>query len=190
MKMNLDDYLNLVTSEHKKPKFRAWLQEMLKKQTDISDFSEAVINAFLLNSAVGVQLDTLGEFVGIKRKLTFQPSDGSSPILDDEMYRKLIMAWIVRNNWNGENGTISEIWKDIYDSSQLSIIDNQDMTMTAIVTNLGTQPLLQELVQNGYIVPKPQCVRLKLIFRETMELQREMAVHSAIMDYARIVTRW
>lgn len=188
VKLTADDYMKLITSEHKKPKFSAWVQSSIEKQEEISQLNNNLIQAFLLSSAVGVQLDTIGEFIGVKRKLVFQPGDGSSPILDDDLYRKLLLAWVVRNNWDGTNGTMSNIWNKIFSGSQLNVVDNQDMTMTAIVTNLGDQPLLQELVDNGYIVPKPQCVRLKVIFKEIIEIDRMLAVATAVMDFGKMNT--
>lgn len=187
--MAIEKYLDLITSEHRgKPRFSAWLAELLSVEDAADEASGQIADGFLIDSAVGVQLDTLGEYIGVKRRLTFQPSDGSAPIMDDETYRVVLKAWIVRNHWNGENGTMPRIWQDIFSSSQLNVVDNQDMTMTAIATNLGTTPLKQQLIEYGYIVPKPEGVRLHVVYREILPSYGAAVLGAEAMDFGRTET--
>lgn len=157
-------YLNLVTSLYRdKPKFIAWLSTFLDKAHDILTVLEAIDAAFDLDNAVGEQLNILGKVVGQERTVDFQPTDGSSPILDDGTYRTLLKAKIVKNLWKGQIDELQPVWKNLFPDGDIIIRDNQDMTMDVGV--LGNVPLIvRDLIKYGYIVPKPQSVRINYYF--------------------------
>jgi len=156
----IQDYLNLVTSQHSdKPKFIAWLTLHLQILDDVAKLADDLYKYFDLDLASGSQQDVIGSIVGIKRRVDFQPSDGSSPILDDDTYRQVIRAKILRNLWDGSIPQIYNIWNTVFpDTPKLKIVDNQDMTMLAKIS-LFT-PLQKDLASRGYIIPKPQGVGL------------------------------
>ncbi len=155
-------YLALVTSEHAdKPNFMAWLTYLLCMVDDATACASSFNDALDLDSAAGVQLDLLGSIVGVARTLDFQPSDGSSAVVDDDTYRLMLRAKIARNHWDGTITGIQSLWADLFGSvpAYLVLHDNQDMTMTAIVIGLASA-IQQDLVNHGYILPKPQGVGL------------------------------
>jgi hypothetical protein len=112
--------------------------------------------AFDLDNAVGNQLDVIGQYVGIKRLLTFQ-SKFEPPLLTDEYYRILIRAKIFLNHWDGTMEGIYNIWNNIFPDYQLQVEDNQDMSMKVVVSRVRTV-FEEELIQHGYITPKPMGV--------------------------------
>lgn len=160
--MSITPYLNLITSEHnQKSKFMAFLTSALDKINDGMTAANSISNAFDVDSAIGVQQDTLGQVIGQLRDIGV-PLTGSSSILDDDHYRIVLKAKIARNQWDGTIGQIYDIWNGAFPGSTLQIIDNQDMTMQAVVTNL-TDNLSVELVTAGLIVPRPMGVTLIII---------------------------
>ncbi|WNF07279.1 DUF2612 domain-containing protein [Brevibacillus borstelensis] len=160
--MAIEPYLNLVTSQHyNKVKFMSWLSAVLQKVDDVLEVTNAIPEAFDVNKAVGVQLDTVGELVGRSRYLPFQLTDGSSPVLDDTNYRIALKAKIAQNQWDGTLPQIYDVWNSLFPNAQLIIKDNQDMTMDAKIRgDLGLQSVT--LVTVGYIIPKPSGVRLNV----------------------------
>ncbi|CQR71692.1 hypothetical protein SOV_04880 [Sporomusa ovata DSM 2662] len=161
--MAIDTYLNLVTSQYRdSPNFINWLTTALQKGEDITELLSQFESKFDIDTAVGKQLDTLGELIGRSRKLTFQPSNGVSPILDDEPYRTVLKAKIAINQWDGTIPGVYEYWNVLFPQLYLEIYDNQDMTMDIIVVGLSST-LLQQLLQNGYLTPKPEGVRVNYI---------------------------
>lgn len=156
-----DYYLNLVTSEHRdKQKFILWLTTAISLLQDASTTIDDLLYFFDIDSASGVQLDTVGKIVGQSREVNFQPSDGTSPILSDYDYRTLLKAKIVKNQWKGQIAALMDAWANLFPDSNILIYDNQDMTMT--VTMSGNLALIEkDLIEHGYIVPKPQTVRLR-----------------------------
>lgn len=164
--MGVEKYIDLVTSQHKvQPNFIEWLSAPLNIMQDGIDNSNDIVNAFDIDTSIGVQLDVLGDIVGCSRQVDFQPTDGSSPVLDDYNYRMILKAKIAKNQWDGTTPDIYDIWNDIFPNYNLFIADNQDMTMTAKVIGI-TSILQQNLVQNGYVVPKPSGVNVNYQFAD------------------------
>jgi hypothetical protein len=131
--------------------------------TNINDDIVTTDEGYLLNVtmlAYGVQLDIIGQIVGQSRTVNFQPTDPTlSPILLDSTYRKLLLAKIGINSWDGKIGSLQPLWKAIFPEGTIKVADNHDMTMT--VTTTGSfDSIIVDLITNGYIVPRPQGVML------------------------------
>lgn len=161
--MAIDKYLNSVTSQHRdKKKFIAWLSSSLTIIDHAYIMTKNIDNDFDLDNALGVQLDMLGQSIGRKRMLTFQPLNDHNPVMDDETYRLVLKAKVAMNNWDGKTESAYEIWDNTFKDIGLQIQDNQDMSMTAYVTGYVKQ-IRQDLIQHGYIVPKPEGVKINYI---------------------------
>lgn len=161
--MVIDKYLNSVTSQHRdKKKFIAWLSSSLTIIDHAYIMTKNMDNDFDLDNALGVQLDMLGQSIGRKRMLTFQPLNDHNPIMDDETYRLVLKAKVAMNNWDGKTESAYEIWDNTFKDIGLQIQDNQDMSMTGYVTGYVNQ-IRQDLIQHGYIVPKPEGVKINYI---------------------------
>lgn len=166
------EYLDRITSEHRgKNNFDACIRAKLKATDNVWDAAVRLLNAFSVEEAVGVQLDALGEWVGVERQLEFQPADGSPPLMDDTTYRSVLKMRIAQNNWNGRNESLPGIWTNLFDSAHMAVQDNQDMSMTVLITgSYEIDDVLSkiQMVKSGYVVPKPEGVRLGIEIRENL----------------------
>jgi len=159
-------YSNLLTSLYKQtPEFNAWINAVLSIANDTSNFLSQISAAFDPDYAIGVQLDIVGLFVGVSRTVPFQPSDSVSPVLDDETYRILIKATIANNQWDGKIGSLYPIWNNLFPGGHISIVDNQDMTADIVLTGSFTS-IIEDLINNGMIVPRPQAVEYNISFAD------------------------
>lgn len=157
-------YLNLLTSEYRNsPKLNALLYLLLKKLDDVTTCMVQLDTAFNVDTAVGVQLDGLGQVVQAARTVAFQPSGGVSPVLDDETYRILIKAKIAANQWNGTIDSLYSVWQQLFPGGQIVIADQQNMTANIILTGSFTS-IVQDLITHGYIVPRPEGVLYTYVF--------------------------
>ena len=145
------------------PKTQAFLYALLKKFDDVSQCLVQMDTALDLDVAVGPQLDMLGQVVGAARTVGFQPSGGVSPVLDDETYRILIKARIGWNQWDGTIDSLYALWARLFPGGQIVILDNQNMTATITLTGAFTS-ITQDLINNGYIIPRPEGVEYTFLF--------------------------
>lgn len=171
--IDIATYLNRITSEHKvQPKFMGLVSARLQPLVDLFECLEEIDKAFDLDTAEGNQLDVIGEYVGVKRLLNFQP-EYADAVLTDPYYRMLLKAQISLNNWDGSIEGIKKIWGDVFPEYEIQIVDNQDMTMEARI--IGLRQLFEsELVQHGYITPKPMGVRVDYTVVMSIEVDTEL----------------
>ena len=158
MQVDLNFYLDLVTSEHStKPKYMAWLSVLLTPLIDAIKLNEDVKKAFDLNTAIGAQLNIIGKWLEQPRQVDFQPTDGSSSVLNDNYYRTVLKAKVVKNQWTGTISNFYSFWNVLFKGQPLQIylVDNQDMEPVAIIWSSSVDQMMQDLIANNYIVPKP-----------------------------------
>jgi hypothetical protein len=143
---DVTDYTGLVTSEHAdKPNFMAMVGGVAQAFVDIQNQLSATPPAFDLDSAVGVQLDAVGLWVGVTRNVStpltgvyfsldtvglgfdqgvwqgpFDPTTGVVS-LDDDTYRLLIRAKIGANSWDGTLGTSAAILNTIFNKGNAAV---------------------------------------------------------------------
>ena len=160
-------YLNLITSQYKNsPKMIAWLTAKLQKLDDITYCLASLATAFDLDYAVGPQLDILGQLIGQSRIVGFQPTGGGSPTLADVDYRILLRARIAQNQWTGRIDALQGTWQTLFPGGKIVIADQQNMSADIILTGAFTQ-IQRDLIQNGYIVPRPEGVGYNFTFAQT-----------------------
>lgn len=155
----IEYYANLLILQYiKKPKATATVKAFVAPL--VMDFMPlAVQEAFNVNTAIGVQLDVIGKYVGASRRgNTF---DG--PVtLDDESYRTLIKLVIIKNNSGSSLATIQSLLAANFPGLIL-VSDNQTMGLNyLIIETLGTPELLEILVEGGYL-PKPMGVQVSAV---------------------------
>jgi hypothetical protein len=157
-------YEGLLTSQYcNSPKLNAFLKMLLQKFQDISQCQAQLDMAFDVDNAIGVQLDAVGAIVGANRTVGFQPTGGLSPTLGDSDYRIYIKAVAAANSWDGTIDSLYSIWSVLFPSGTITIADSQNMTATIILT--GTfSAMMQQLITNGYIVPRPEGVLYSYTF--------------------------
>lgn len=166
-KMPLSYYLGLFTSEwQKSTNLLNWASLAWQPIDSMTSFLQQFSQQnFSLQFAVGVQLDAIGTLIGQSRTVAFQPSDGVSPVLDDDTYRLLLTATIFKLKWDGKIGSLYLIWKALFSQGSIVINDNQNMSATIIINGSFTS-IIQDLIMNGYIVPRPEGVQYTYVVGE------------------------
>jgi hypothetical protein len=165
--LETSDYIKLLTSQYQlADTFKSWLQHCVEIFEDGMECSNQLNNDFDLNFALGSQLDIIGDIVGQKRTLPFEPSDGSNPVLDDYVYRQLIKAKIALNHWDGQLLSIEEKWNSIFPNTQIIIVDNQDMSIDVSVSG-EISSLIQDMITQDMIIPRPQGVQINCLWAQT-----------------------
>ncbi|MGF6474897.1 hypothetical protein ABIE06_001717 [Pantoea dispersa] len=156
----MSKYTELITNYHAgKPRFVAHVDLSTRPLTDASAALQGLVTALDIDSAVGAQLDILGEWIG-RTRVVRQPisgiyfsfdtdglgwdqgiwqgpydPDAGYTSLSDDTYRIVLKAKIAINNWNGQNDTLPPILEAALEGSglKMQIVDNQDMTISVWV---------------------------------------------------------
>lgn len=116
-----------------------------------------VRDAFDIETAVGVQLDTLGMYQGIDR-YSWGPN-GDFTLTDDE-FRSLIKMAIVKNSSNSSLKTIVDLL-NTYFPTEIQVFDSQNMKIHYMV-DIVSDNLLYAFI-NEVLLPKPMGVQLTAI---------------------------
>lgn len=186
--MAIDKYLDNITSQHRdKPKFISWLSAHLNKIDSAYNVVKSLDVNFDLDYAIGNQLNMLGQIVGRKRELPFQPMYGYSPVLEDEYYRLVLKTKVAMNNWDGTIQSMYAIWDNIFGNDNdlgLQLQDNQDMSFNAYITGY-VDLIQQQLIQHGYIIPKPEGVRVNYIGRSKIDFN---VYHAMVVNVCKTET--
>lgn len=160
MARTADFYNQLLTSQYQNStNLKLWLNAWVQKLVGSATCLESINPAFDVDTAVGIQLDIIGEIVGAKRIVEFIPTGiptRSSTLTDDE-FRVLIKATIGKNHWDGVIGSLNSLWHTIFGGDYIGLQDRQDMSLDVYFsTDLAS--IYKNLIQYGYIVPRPQGV--------------------------------
>lgn len=182
----LTEYTALITSEHRdKPRFMAVVGALVQPLVDQMNVLQSMPGKFDLDNAVGVQLDDVGLWVGVSRKIRtpltgiyfsfdidglgfdqgtwkgpFDPDTGLT-VLDDDTYRLVIRAKIGANRWDGTLESSAAILNSIFGAdTHVFIEDHQDMSMTIGIAGKVPPAVFLALLAGGYIPLKPEGVRV------------------------------
>jgi len=180
----LDSYLGLITSEHnQKPKFVATVALSCQPMVDQANAALSMPALFDVDVAVGDQLDTIGEWVGISRTIAvpltnvyfsldieglgldqgyllgpFDPLEGLVS-LNDATYRFLIKAKIIANSWDGTVAgavvALQELFDNVSPGSNIFIQDNCDLSMFFAISGVVPPPVYMALLSQGLLNLKP-----------------------------------
>lgn len=166
MAKQVTDYLNLLTSQYRdKPKTISFLTTLLTPFLDIQKLNDSIKYMLNLNNSEGAQLDIIGEILNLPRQVNFQPTDGSSSVLDDYHYRLILKAKVAINQWKGTKSELYDYWKVLFPDNPLLMVDNQNMTISAVVVGLNSD-LERDLIMHDYIIPRPAGVGMIYIFTD------------------------
>ena len=181
----MSKYTDRITNYHAtKPKYFAHIDLSTRPLIDITSATRGLVTAFDIDTAVGVQLDTLGLWIG-RSRIVSQPISGVYFSLDteglgfdqgvwqgpydpdsgytslsDETYRIILKAKIAINNWDGRNDSLPPILDAALEGSglKMQIVDNQDMTISIWVfpeTDISNVSLeLIAAIRQGYLTVK------------------------------------
>lgn len=158
---DIQRYLDRTESQHiVRPKYIAAVTALLEKLDAAHGIAKSVPGYYDVSTAVGEQLDTIGETIGVIRREIPLNVPNVTEVPDDDLYRTIIISKIIQNNWDGTNEGFYEIW-DVTAAPLFPVIyhDNQDMSID--VTILGeVDDHIADLIAYGYIIPKPMGVEM------------------------------
>ena len=180
------DYIKKVTGFHKsRPKYMAMLSAALQPLVDANNFTASIPSFFDLDSAVGVQLDVVGEWVnetrqvkvpipnpwfswddynrGWDRGVWFQPYDVGNTIynLNDDYFRRLIKAKIAADNWDGSLQSVYTIYNTLFDNPNVKLIVDDKMALQVIfaLTKFIPDSITLELFSRDYLPLTPSGIK-------------------------------
>ena len=175
-------YLNLITQDLQTPNFLAitdlWTRACWASILTLQNLP----NLFNLDTAVGDQLDIIGEWIGFSRNIspgitsasfswgvsglgwgqaywgTSGGADGVT-VLPDTVYRQILYAKQILNSWNGSIDEIVQSLETAFPTNSIMVVDGQDMTMTINIAGY-VNPLTVALIHNGYFNIRPAGVHI------------------------------
>ena len=149
-------YSNLLIMQyHNKPKAKATIEATVGLLPD--DLIMEVINGFDIETAVGKQLDILGEYVGVDR---YYLVDNQAELLDDEDYRILIKLKAISNTSDLSHKSLEEALYNFFGNT-VRMDSDGNMEMTYFVPKNKT-PIIQAAIQKE-VLPRPMGVRCSYI---------------------------
>lgn len=178
----VEEYLNLITQQHRdKPRFMATVEAMVAPYVHMQNVLMSFMSAFDVDYAVGVQLDIIGQWVGVSRIITTPISgvyftwdgttqtgwdngiwksandpDSGITTLPDDLYRRLIKSKIASNASCGEVSDIYNVLTSVVSvASAVKIVDNQDMTMTVQLDVSELTSYEQQIIRSGVLNIQP-----------------------------------
>lgn len=181
----MSKYTEKITNYHAtKRKYFDHIDLSTRPLIDIATATRQLVSAFDIDTAIGVQLDTLGVWIGRSRYVSqpiagvyfsldtdglgfdqgvwqgpYDPDSGYTA-LSDETYRVILKAKIAINNWDGRNDSLPPILDEATAGSglRMQIVDNQDMTISVWVfpeTDISNVSLeLIAAIKQGYLTVK------------------------------------
>ena len=183
-------YLGLVTSYHAaRPNFMAVVQSLVAPAQALAAFSDSLPTIFDLDTAVGVQLDQTGEWIGVSRNVdvplsgvyfswgvpglgwgqgnwkgAFDPSQGITTLGDGD-YRTLLKAKVAANYWNGTNAALPAVVNTLFPdigsaTTNVVVTDNMNMSMTVGVSGTIPSQVQLALLDSGSVPVKPASVAI------------------------------
>lgn len=154
---NTDSYYSnlLIMQYHGKPKAKATIEKSVALLPD--DIILDVINGFNIETAVGKQLDILGEYVGVDR---YYLVDNQAELLNDEDYRILIKLKAISNTSDLSHKSLEEALYDFFGNT-VRMDSDGNMEMTYFVPKDKT-PIIQAAIQKE-VLPRPMGVRCSYI---------------------------
>ena len=151
----IDYYTNLLIIQYNnKPKAIAHIDTLVSPVV-MDQLPVDVQDAFNIDNAVGVQLDTLGKYAGVSR--TGVDNSGSIT-LGDADYRQLIKFAIIKNNGGSSLSDIINLIQIFFPGGGFRVYDYSNMRMSYLIDNsIGSLDLARMIVINK-LLPKPMGV--------------------------------
>jgi hypothetical protein len=188
----LDDYLGLVTSWHSdKPRFMSTLAALVQPLADAQAMLAKLTADFDLDTAIGIQLDMVGQWVGRTRYI-LQPVTGvffsfdlpaqrvgfdqgiwlgpysqtdAVTALDDETYRTLLKLQAIANHWDGTVPSMAGPLETLFPGVVVQDRGDQPaelMAMDVLIPGPHINSLLLAVLRQDYPV-KPSGVLVNMI---------------------------
>ena len=176
------DYIAKVTQQHdQKPNFVATVTASVNPFVQIQEVLRQIQIVFNVDTAIGSQLDVIGEWVGASRTVpvpitgvffSWEDSaqtgwgagiwigEGNSSnelsLLDDDDYRAMIKGKIEANRWDGTiPGAYRTLDAAFGVTAGIRIHDNQNMSQTVKVPSGSLNTIQRALISQGMLNIKP-----------------------------------
>lgn len=188
-------YLSLVTSEHnQKPRFMTMVQNVIQPLADTVYQIRLLAGLFDVDTAVGNQLDILGQWIGVSRNISvpltgvyfsldtvglgfnqgtwfssFNPVTGLT-VLPDDAYRVLLRARIANNSWDGSIPGAYRVWDAVFTGTGIGLLiqdlgnDHMVMALTGGIPDATTLALFR----GGYLNIRPAGVQIDAYLTPTV----------------------
>ena len=119
----ITDYCTLFSAAVRElPRFSALAQAILHQAEDLISLVPALQSAFSVDTAEGVQLDLIGETLGVQRSAATDPSD--------DTYRAFLKAKLILWRWDGTNESVTSLLAEAFPEQNVTLKDNGDMTVS------------------------------------------------------------
>ena len=177
-------YLRGIGSQHQtQPRFMAHLSRILEKIDAVHGIAKDMPEKFYVMTAEGDQLDAIAVSVGTDRRSLPSGVFGGSD-LDDDSFRKIILAKIAQNQWDGTFETFRDLWAATLGSwLDAEFTDNQDMTVSVDISG-SLSPMMSSLVLGGYIIPKHMGVELFITYNSNIIVSADTDYLPVVFPYA------
>lgn len=172
----------------KEMRFVSTVRACVSPFADVQRVLQGLLINFDIPTAVGQQLDIIGQWVGVVRGVPVPlagyfftwddvPGDGwdggywkgtydrdyGVVILGDDQYRQLINAKIRANSWDGSAYGIYMILHQVFPGAYLQVVDNQDMTIGINIPDGELTLIEKALLTEGYVPIKPAGVSIEFV---------------------------
>jgi hypothetical protein len=154
----IDYYVNLLIRQyHDKPKARDTIAWAVDKKAEIYSLSIQLKLVFVIDNAIGKQLDIVGKYVNMSRIF-----DNGNVYLDDNDYRFFI-KWRIISNLN--LSTIKSFHNAVNSvfNGGILVVNNQDMTISYWIRYPLSQNIAKLLKKNKDLLPAPAGVDVNYI---------------------------
>lgn len=180
------DYTTLITSQHSSAaKFMALVDAITKPLAETTAVLQSMPELYDVDVAQGQQLDYIGKWVGVNRKVStpitdawfswniaglgwnqanwkgpYEPTEGIVD-LDDVTYNAIIHNQIAANYWDGSVEDVQDLTFTGLSTFDIwvAVVDNMDMSVDVYVAGPLTAPL-RALIERNVIPPKTAGVRV------------------------------
>jgi Protein of unknown function (DUF2612) len=167
-------------------RFVATVAASVAPYVQLQQILKGLIQSYDIQTAVGVQLDVIGQWVGQSRSVRvplvgvyfawndvnadgwdrgswqglFDPTSGLLALPDDS-YRTLLLAMIQGNRWDGSVPTADATLARVFGPSTTIVIeDHQDMSMTVAVSGIPLSATNLGLLTQGELQIRPMGVQV------------------------------
>lgn len=177
----------LITQYRESVNLINYIKTLLVEANNLEDVFQDLLTERYLDTAIGVQLDILGEIVGQSRNIKnanihkyfgfngggqhvggflypfFEPGDPlfSNLELDDEPYRMLIKARIIRNGFDGTIENFIEFMNFAFSTTFTGVTDIGNATSNILIGKILTdqEKALIVFSEENNFIPKPSGVK-------------------------------
>lgn len=192
MALDKENYKALITSQYQtSTNFMAWLDGLLGVVQDTATAVENLDYAFDLDYAIGLQLDALGEMIGIPRRINYTIlsadvgftwddaalgwDDGLWVLpaltllnMPDDIYRQVLKIKVVLNSWSGSVNEAYIAWDNLFHGDPILVIENnKDMTMELGIIGTNILGIIESLFAQEAISFRPTGVDCTYHFNST-----------------------